>query len=77
MFVPLGGTITVLLMLYVSLVPAITVVSLLFLVQISDVAENSNLSHLVGKPTMWIPNRSDTNRPAQAQKRARSLKIRF
>ena len=23
----------------------------------------SNLSRLVGKPTMWFPNRSDTNRP--------------
>ena len=25
---------------------------------------------------MWFPNRSDTNRPVQAQKRARSLKFR-
>ena len=24
---------------------------------------------------MWFPNRSDTNRPVQAQKRARSLKF--
>ena len=24
---------------------------------------------------MWFPNRSDTNRPAQAQKRAKSLKF--
>ena len=31
------------------------------------------MSRLVGKPTMWFPNRSDTNWPAQAQKRARSL----
>ena len=23
------------------------------------------LSHLVEKPTMWFPNRSDTNRPVQ------------
>ena len=30
---------------------------------------------LVGKPTMWFPNRSDTNRPVQAQKQARSLKF--
>ena len=29
----------------------------------------------MGKPTMWFPNRSDTNRPVQAQKRARSLKF--
>ena len=26
------------------------------------------LSRLVGKPTMWFPNRSDTNRPVQSQK---------
>ena len=32
-----------------------------------------HLSRLVGKPTMWFPNRSDTNRPAQSQKQARSL----
>ena len=25
------------------------------------------MSHLMGKPTMWFPNRSDTNRPVQAQ----------
>ena len=36
-----------------------------------------HLSRLVGKPTMWFPNRSDTNRPVQAQKRARSLKFRI
>ena len=29
----------------------------------------------MGKPTMWFPNRSDTNRPARAQKQARSLKF--
>ena len=38
---------------------------------------NYYLSHLVGKPTMWFQNRSDTNQPVQAQKRARSLKFRF
>ena len=36
-----------------------------------------HLSRLVGNPTMWFPNRSDTNRPVQAQKRARSLKFRI
>ena len=36
-----------------------------------------NTSRLVGKPTMWFPNRSDTNRPVQAQKRARCLKFRI
>ena len=33
------------------------------------------LSRLVGKPTMWFPNRSDTNWPVQLQKQARSLKF--
>ena len=36
-----------------------------------------HMSGLVGKPTMWFPNRSDTNRPVQVQKRARSLKFRI
>ena len=35
------------------------------------------MSRLVGKPTMWFPNRSDTNRAVQAQKMARSLKFRI
>ena len=30
-----------------------------------------------GKPSMWFPNRHDTNRPVQSQKRARSLKFRI
>ena len=34
-----------------------------------------NMSRLVGKPTMWFSNRSDTNRPVQLQKQARSLKF--
>ena len=29
----------------------------------------------MGKPTMWFPNRSDTNQPVQLQKQARSLKF--
>ena len=33
------------------------------------------MSHLVEKPTMWFPNRPDTNRAVQSQKRARSLKF--
>ena len=37
----------------------------------------THMSHLVGKPTMWFPNRFDTNWPVQAQKRARSLKFRI
>ena len=35
------------------------------------------MSRLVGKPTMWFPNRSDINRPVQSQKRARILKFRI
>ena len=35
------------------------------------------MSRLVGKPTMWFTNRSDTNRPVKAQKRARILKFRM
>ena len=31
------------------------------------------LSRLVGKPTMWFPNRSDTNRNVQSEKMARGL----
>ena len=34
-----------------------------------------DMSHLVEKPTMWFPNRSDTNRPLQLQKLARNLKF--
>ena len=33
------------------------------------------MSHLVEKPAMWFPNRSDTNRPVQLQKQAGSLKF--
>ena len=33
------------------------------------------MSRLVEKPTMWFPNRSDTNQPVQLQKQARSLKF--
>ena len=35
------------------------------------------LSHLVGKPTMWFLNGSDTNQAVQSQKQARSLKFRI
>ena len=34
-----------------------------------------NMIRLMGKQTMWFPNRSDTNRPVQSQKIARSLKF--
>ena len=34
-----------------------------------------NLSHLMGKPTMWFLNRSDINQAVQQQKTARSLKF--
>ena len=40
-------------------------------------AIEEHMSHLVGKPTMWFPKRSDINRTVQAQKQARSLKFRI
>ena len=49
----------------------------IFLDATKDCHWSIHLSRLVGKPTMWFPNRSDTNRPVQAQKRARSLKFRI
>ena len=36
-----------------------------------NVWKGLKMSRLVGKPTMWFPNRSDTNRPVQLQKQAR------
>ena len=36
-----------------------------------------NKSPLVGKPTMWFPNRPDTNRAAHSQKTPRSLKFQI
>ena len=36
-----------------------------------------HLSRLVGKQTMWFPNRSDTDQAAQSQKQARSLKLQI
>ena len=33
------------------------------------------MNRLMGKPTMWFPNKSNTNRPVQLQKQARSLKL--
>ena len=52
-------------------VPVSNIVSL----TIVWIAFAQELSHLVGKPTMWFPNRSDTNRPVQPQMTARSLKF--
>ena len=34
-----------------------------------------DLGRLVGKPTMWCPNRSDTNQSVQSQKMARGWKF--
>ena len=36
----------------------------------------THMSHLVGQPTMWFPNRSDTNRPVQLQKQAHTGKCK-
>ena len=41
----------------------------------NQVAYNRHMSGLMGKPTMWFPNRSDINRPVQSQKRARTSKL--
>ena len=35
------------------------------------------MSMCVRKQTIWVATRSDTNRPAQRQKKARSLKFRI
>ena len=35
------------------------------------------MSRLVGKPTMWFSNRSDTNQASQSQEQVRSLKFRI
>ena len=48
----------------------------LYEILIKSFLQKAYLSRLVGKPTMWFPNRSDTNRPVQSQKRARGLKFR-
>ena len=40
-------------------------------------AVGKEISRLVGTPTMWFPNRSDSSRPVQLQKRARILKFRI
>ena len=40
-------------------------------------SNDDHMSRLVGKPTKWFPNRSDTNRSAQSQKRAGILKFRI
>ena len=44
-------------------------------VQSSKKNRKQDMSHLMEKPTMWFPNRFDTNRPVQLQKLARSLKF--
>ena len=41
-----------------------------FLIESSILLEQLYMSGLVGKPTMWFPTTSDTNRAVQAQKRA-------
>ena len=40
-----------------------------------DVRYVREMSRLVGKPTMWFPNKSYTNQAVQSQKQARSLKF--
>ena len=43
--------------------------------QFTNIRKPTHMSRLVGKPTMWFSNRSDTNRPVQSQKQARRLKF--
>ena len=38
--------------------------------------QSQHLCHLVGKPTMWIPNRSDINQTVQSQLEILSLSRR-
>ena len=59
------GSIPMLLMLYVD-----TLVTSKYVL-----GTVTHLSRLVGKPTMWFPNRSDTNRAVQAQSMARDWKF--
>ena len=40
-----------------------------------QIRSSEYLSRLVGKPTMWFPNRSDKSRAVQAQKTARDWKF--
>ena len=47
----------------------------LYSVKFQEYLVNLYMSRLVGKPTMWFPNRSDTNQVVQSQKQARSLKF--
>ena len=51
-------------------------VHLFFIFEVSRLSlEYIHLGRLVEKPTMWFPQRSDTNRPLQLQKQAGSLKF--
>ena len=43
--------------------------------EVASVVTGRYMSRLVGKPTMWFPTRSDTNRPVHLQKQARNLKF--
>ena len=48
------------------------------IVALGNILESgTNMSRLMGKPTMWFSNRSDTNWDVQPQKKSRSLKFRI
>ena len=51
------------------------VVNVLFQICDAEWANIIKMNRLVGKPTMWFANRSDTNRAVQAQTRARILRF--
>ena len=44
-------------------------------VDLQDKFTMQNMSRLVGKPTMWFPNRSDINWAVQSQKMVRGWKF--
>ena len=45
------------------------------LVQLADNEGKQQMSPVMRKPTMWFPNRPDTNRAVQAQKMVRGWKF--
>ena len=60
----------------ISISSALVVLSCVGCLLITGVINESiNLSRVMRKPTMWFPNKSDTNRAVQAQKMARDWKF--
>ena len=55
----------------------VSLLKAIFLVSPGEEIAKFYMNHLVGKPTMWFPNRSGTKRAVQAQKIAIGLKFRI